>query len=179
MTTAIQGPFAAGEKTEKFTTCFARPARYRFTKSWTNSDGEQEQLVWRNASEFQIHWNTRPDLKPAQSLEAAIAHGHPQAEIIAAMLMADVHQLPSLDTVGHTLAGEEASDGHACWKIESLTTKQQPATFWIDKQSFLLRQFKIMRKSGPVMDERTITWQPEVNVDISNSALQLDPPTPE
>ena len=177
MTSAIQGPLAAGEKTEKFTTVFARPARYRFTKSWVKDEEEQEQLVWRNGPEFQIRWNTRPNLKPAQSLEMALGLAHPQSEITAAMLMADVRHSLALDTVGHKLAGDEAIDGHSCWLIESLTTKQQPAKFWIEKQSFLLRQFKHSRKAGAVMDERTITWQPEVNVDIPDSALQLDPPT--
>ncbi len=177
MTSAIQGPLAAGEKIEKFTTFFARTARYRFTKSWMNDDGEQEQLVWRDGPEFQIRWNTRPAMKPAQSLERAIGFGQPQSEIIAAMLMPDVQHSLALDTVGHKLAGDEDIDGHACWLIESLTTKQQPAKFWIDKHSFLLRQFKHSRKTGAIMDEKTITWQPQANVDIPDSALQLDPPT--
>jgi hypothetical protein len=177
MTSAIQGPLAAGVKTEKFTTVFARPERYRFTKSWIKDEEEQEQLVWRNGPEFQIRWNTRPNLKPAESPEMAIGLGHPQSEITANMLMVDVKHSLALDSVGHKLAEDEAIDGHACWLIEARTTKQQPAKFWIDKKSFLLRQFKHSRKAGVVMDERTITWQPEVNVDIPDSALQLDPPT--
>ena len=47
MTAAIQGPSQGGEKTEKFTAFFARPDRYRFTKSWVNDENEEEQLVWR------------------------------------------------------------------------------------------------------------------------------------
>jgi hypothetical protein len=176
MVSAIQGPLASGEKTENSTTVFARPARYRFTKTWSNDDGDQEQLIWRNDAEFQIHWNTRPNLKPAQSLDEAFGLGHPQAELIASMLMSDVHHSPALDTVGHVLAGEETLDGHACWLIKALTTKQQSAQFWIDKQSFLLRQFKFKRQAGAISEERVLTWQPEVNVDIPNSALQLDPP---
>jgi hypothetical protein len=177
MTSAIPGRPAAGQSIEEFTTVFARPARYRFTKSWHRYDKDEKQLVWRNGPEFQIRWNTRPDLKPAQSLEDAIGLGHPQSEITAAMLMADVKHSLAGDTVGHKLAGDEVIDGHACWVIEALTTKQQPAKFWIDKQSFLLRQFRHSRKAGVVMDERTITWKPEINVDIPDSALELNPPT--
>ena len=177
MTSILQGPLASGEKTEKFTTLFMRPARFRFTKSWLGEGEEQEQLVWRNGSEFQIRWNTRPQMKAA-SLDDAIGHGRPQSYIIAALLMADVEQHSMMhDTVGHTLAGEEPIDEHPCWHIEAHDTKQQPARLWIDQQSLLLRQFRHSRKSGAVSDERTITWQPEVNVDIPDSALQLDPPS--
>jgi outer membrane lipoprotein-sorting protein len=176
MKSAIRAPVAGNEKTENFTTCFKRPDRYRFTKSWMLDGKEEEQVIWRSGAEFQIRWNTRPNLKPADSLETAIGLGHPQSEITAAMLMADVKHSLAGDTVGHKLAGDDAIDGRACWQIDALTTKQQPAKFWIDKQSFLLRQFRHSRKAGEVLDERTITWQPEINVEIPDSALQLDPP---
>jgi len=168
------------ETTERFTTAFSRPDRFRFTKSWTNDDGEREEIVWRNGPEFQYFWNGRPEMKPGESWDQVAQHGQPEGDIIAGLLMTGVKDSWLLNSVGHKLEGTEPIDGHECWRIEAMILNKHPGSFWVDQETYLLRQVQHRRNySGSATDETTITWQPEFDVDIPESELGLPAPREE
>jgi hypothetical protein len=97
------------------------------------------------------------------------------------------------DVESAEIAGEDEIDGHACWRVAA-RREGRPETFWIDKQSRLLRRHhertyfdptveRVLLPKGAALSlvskfttETTTFYSPRADVEIPNSVFAITPP---
>ena len=62
-----------------------------------------------------------------------------------------------------------------CFRIQRQSVGS-PMTIWVDKNTFLSRRIDTKRKFDDFRTERTTTYQPVINGEISDKMLKFDPP---
>ena len=62
-----------------------------------------------------------------------------------------------------------------CFRVEG-TYSASPTTLWIDKKSFLLRRIDSKRKFDDFSTQETTTYEPVIDDEIPEKALEFDPP---
>jgi outer membrane lipoprotein-sorting protein len=159
-----------------FATLFERPSRFRFEYS-RSSPRADRYVIWRTApGEAQSWWTIRRDA-PNQSLNMAIATA-------TGVSAASSHNIPRLlmpdevngfsfaldNWVDVTSAEEESVNGRLCYKLSGHypASPTMPVTLWVDKETFLVR--KVFSNSA------TVTYSPQLNVEIDQSTFQFERP---
>jgi outer membrane lipoprotein-sorting protein len=156
-----------------FATLFERPSRFRFEYSRSGPRADRY-VIWRTApGEAQSWWTIRRDA-PNQSLNMAIATA-------TGVSAASSHHIPRLlmpdevsgfsfaldNWVDVASAEEEPVNGRVCYKLSGHypASPTMPVTLWVDKETFLVR--KVFSNSA------TVTYSPELNVEIEQSTFQF------
>lgn len=165
-----------------FSTAFIRPDRFRF-EYYENKGGligKCRYIVWRDDKEVKTKWDIRPGIKKPESLGMALAGAtgvsSGSAHTIPALLMADEVCGRRLTDMTDARRIEDDKLGKVdCFRIRAKYAKR-PMTVWIDKKSFLIRRIDGRNEFDDFRTEDTTTYDPVINAEITDQALEFEPP---
>jgi len=181
-----------------FSTAFVRVQRFRFEYNKTQSGGRATEIVMGLMSmavrdrmivcldETGIHswWGlsgtieTHPNLMMALGKATGVSGG--TAQTVPALLMPFLVAMGAniVTTAENLTRIEDAEqDGAKCFRIQSKVDYREPETYWIDRQSFLLRRIDGTMKVQDFSTVDTTIYQPEINVEITPEQLAFNPPS--
>ena len=162
-----------------FTTAFVRPDRFRFEYK----DKGRRYIVWCKGNDVQTWWDVTPGIKKPESLGLALAGAtgvsSSSAHTVPALLIPDEVGGRRLTDITEAKRIEDANlDKVDCFRIQGQFVGS-PMTIWVDKNTFLVRRIDSQKKFDDFRTERTTTYEPVINGEISDKMLEFDPPTPD
>ena len=174
---------ASGNQTveKPFNTSFVRPDRFRFEYHKKTSVGQKERyIVWRKGKEVQTWWDIKPGVQKEESLDLAIAgatgvSGGSAHTIPALLLPHEVSGRPLTDLTESKRIDDGNLEKVGCFRIQA-NYADVPETLWIDKRSFLVRRIDAQEKFANFRTEETTTYEPVVDGEIPDKALEFNPP---
>jgi len=163
-----------------FKTAFVRPDRFRFEYTEERGGRDQRYIVWRKGKDVQTWWDGKPGVEKASSLELALAgaagvSGGSAHTIPALLLPKDVSGRRLTDLTEAKRAEDAKIDKVDCLRIEG-KFGDAPMTLWIDKKKFLVRRIDSKKKFDNFSTEETTTYDPVIDDEIPDKALEFDPP---
>ena len=167
-----------------FTTAFVRPDRFRFEyREIKRANREYRYIVYCNGKDIQTYWDVHRGIRKPESLSMALAGptgvSGGSAHTIPVMLLPDevsrrrLTDIPELKRIDDVIF-----DKVDCFRIQGQSVGS-PMTIWVDKNTFLLRRIDAKRKFDDFRTERTTTYEPVINGEISDKMLEFDPPRPD
>jgi hypothetical protein len=170
-----------------FSTAFVRPEtfRYEFRNMSGPATERSRYLIWRNGDDVKSWWSAQPGVRADQPFELALAaatgvSGGSSARI-AALLLPDLQwgrRLRLLDDV--RLSGRAEREGASCYVLQATGPDGRPVEFWVDAQTFLLRQLREQREfDGFRTETTTIYHAPSANGPVDPKKLIFDPGVPQ
>lgn len=180
---------------QPFRTAFVRPGRLRFEFTDRGLGERSSRLVvWVSDGDVLTWWDPKPGVRQAASLQEALG--------AAAGLSGGVSDrvpgllLPREVGAGSRLVSPERLDdaqdqGVLCFRIKGksretpysvtmgaqvLTIRDEAVTLWIERATFLLRKVEEARTYDTYRSTRTVTYTPEINVEIPPAELTFTPP---
>jgi outer membrane lipoprotein-sorting protein len=167
-----------------FTTAFARPDRFRFDcreRNTSSGNKESRYIVWGKGREAQLWKDSPPGAKKMDSLSTALAQtsgaSGGSANTIPALLLPDRvggFRLTNLSDLKRI--DDAACNGSICFRLLGRFSAESSMTIWIDNRTFLLRRIDSMRKSAQFTREQTTAFEPVLDGQISDQALELNAP---
>jgi len=161
-----------------FTTSFLRPDRFRFE---IKDQDENRLLISASAENVRTWWDIEPGIQEPESLELAFAQalgftggnvGH-----IPALLMPDKLEVwSSLHIVDPKLREDDVLGDVECFRLE-FNFSNEKTILWIDKHTYLVRRIEHVLKSDGIYAEWTTTYNPTIDVEITDKMLEFDPPS--
>lgn len=169
--------------TKPFTTAFVRSDRFRFEYKEKRGEGENEEnryIVWRKGKEVQTWWDVKPGVEKPESLRLALAGATGvsggSANTVPALLLPNEVGGGLLTALPEAKRVEDAKlDKVNCFRIEG-KWGDSPMTLWIDQKTFLVRRIDTKRKFDEFSTEDTTTYDPIIDEEIPDKALEFDPP---
>jgi outer membrane lipoprotein-sorting protein len=168
-----------------FTTAFIRPDRFRYEfkgKMTRPVSGEYKSrdihyIVWRKGKEtYRFFGIRKPGVEKSESLAMAVAGATGisggLATMTVDMLLPDEFQGSTRITDFKEVTRlEDAKVGEIdCFCIQGKMVDRS-TTVWIDKQNFLIR-----RMDWNEVIKNTTIWEPTINEEIADEALEFNPP---
>jgi outer membrane lipoprotein-sorting protein len=179
-TVFIQG---AGNRTveKPFTTAFVRPDRFRFEYQETQGGQARRYIVWRKGTEAQTWWDIKPGVEKARSLDLALGGATGvsggSAHTAPALLLPNEVSGWRLTKLRDPKRIEDARlDKADCFRIQGRDFGDSPTTVWIDKKTFLVRRIDSQKKFDKFRAEETTTYDPVVNEEVPDRALEFNLP---
>ena len=179
---------------QPFTTAFVRPGRFRFEYS-SNEGGEKPyryiicsqpkespswwDWIWSNTNDVNTWWDVQPGIKTSKSLGFALGgatgvSGGSAPTTAALLLPGEVWgSLTSLQDL--RLPAERKLGGVECFRVEGSYGKL-PTTFWIDKETYLLRRREQLMTLTDFSVEQTTTYQGVIDQPVAAELLAFNPP---
>jgi len=162
-----------------FTTAFVRPDRFRFEYEYK----ERRYILWRKGNDVQTWWDVTPGIKKPASLRLALAAAtgvsSSSAKTVPALLIPDEVGGGRLTGITEAQRIEDAKlDKVECFRIQGQYAGS-PMTIWVEKETFLVRRIDSQKKFDDFRTERTTTYEPVINGEISDKMLEFDPPRPD
>jgi outer membrane lipoprotein-sorting protein len=182
---------ASGDRTveKPFKTAFIRPDRFRFEYRENNwGDREDIYIVWRQGKSVKTWWDIKPGVKKEKSLSYALAGptgvSSGSAHTIPALLMPDEIGGSRLNELEDPKRIEDGKFDHVdCFRIEAsyeVNAKGIKADtseiLWIDRSTFLVRRIDEKTKFDTFRLERTTTYDPVLDGEITDQMLEFNPP---
>lgn len=170
--------------TEKpFKTAFVRPERFRFKYTEELLGRKDRYIVWRDGKEVQTWWDIRPGVEKKASLGLALAGATgvsgSSAHTVPALLMPKEVGGRRLTDITEAKRIEDAKlDEAECFRVEGKLVNS-PMTIWIDKKTFLVRRIDSTSKFDDFSTETTTTYDPIIDEEVPDEALEFDPPKEE
>jgi outer membrane lipoprotein-sorting protein len=173
---------ATGNRTveKPFKTAFVRPDRFRFEYTEKQGGRENRYIVWRKGKDVQTWWDVKPGVEKPGSLGLALAgatgvSGAAAHTVPALLLPKEVGGRRLTDLTEVKRAEDAKLDKIDCFRIEGKFA-DSPTTLWIDKKKFLVRRIDSKKKFDKFSTEETTTYDPVINDEIPDKALEFDPP---
>jgi hypothetical protein len=195
------------ETDKPFRTAFVRPDRFRFEFSDPGGTEPYRYIVHAAGDVFQTWWDVRPGVERKSSLGLAVAGAagvsDGAAHTVPALLMPEpvgglrltglleLARLDDGDLTGAECyrlrgrppgpAGAQAAASQQLFR--EMTGIDPPAEFepmvlWIDQRTLLLRRVEGRHRLPFGESVQVTTYEPEVDVRISDEELSFDPPGP-
>jgi outer membrane lipoprotein-sorting protein len=173
---------ATGNRTveKPFKTAFVRPDRFRFEYTAKQGGREDRYIVWRKGKEVQTWWDITPGVEKPESLDLALAGATGvsggSARTVPTLLLPKEVRGGRLTDLTEAKRADDAKIGKVdCLRIEG-KYGGHPMTLWIDKKTFLVRRIDSKKKFDDFSTEQTTTYDPVIDGEIPDKALQFDPP---
>jgi len=174
-----------GNRTDEkpFTTAFVRPDRFRFEYKEPQAKGRQQMrfIIWSNGKEVETWWDVKPGIDKPESLALALGgaagvSGNSSLNI-PQLLLPDKMGWRRLALTNPKRAKDDKLDKAECFRVEGKYVGN-PITLWIDKKSYLVRRIDEQAKFDNFRTERTTTYDPIIDKEITEKMLEFDPPVP-
>jgi outer membrane lipoprotein-sorting protein len=172
---------ATGNRTveKPFKTAFVRPDRFRFEYTEKRGGREDRYIVWRKGKDVQTWWDVKPGVEKPESLELALAgatgvSGSSAHTVPALLLPKEVGGRRLTDLTEAKRAEDARIDKVDCFRIEG-KFGDAPLTLWIDNKTFLVRRIESEKKFDNFSTEETTTYDPVIDDEIPDKALEFDP----
>jgi hypothetical protein len=175
-----------------FTTAFVRPEQFRYEFKQGTSGKGRRYIVWSNGKDVRTWWDLGRKLGKPESLALAVAGAtgvsDASAITIPTLLMPDLVFGRRLTDSTEAQRVENAKlDKVECFRIEatedvnsSIDDKEVHARIsrrlWIDTMSYLVRQIDENKTFDDFRTERTTTYDPSIDGEITDKMLAFDPP---
>jgi outer membrane lipoprotein-sorting protein len=173
---------ANGNRTveKPFKTAFVRPDRFRFEYTEKRGGRVERYIVWRKGQQVQTWWDVKPGVEKPMSLDLALAGA-------TGVSSSSAHRIPAL-LLPKEVSGKRLTDMTGAKRIEAPKLEKadcfrvegkfadNPMTLWIDKKTFLVRRIDSKVKFDTFSTEETTTYDPVIDVEIPDKALEFDPP---
>lgn len=172
---------ATGNRTTErpFRTAFVRPDRFRFEFTDEQSGPESRYIVWQDGKRVETWSYLKPGVEQSESLRLPLAgaagiSGRSSLTVPALLFPEGVFGSRPTDlTEAHRI--EDGNLGVTrCFRIEG--KYGSPQTLWIDKETFLLRRIDSPMTLPNFRIEDTTTYEPVINEEVSDTALEFDHP---
>jgi hypothetical protein len=173
-----------------FRTAFVRPGSFRFEFSVEALDiqlkpSTYRYIVWADGSEVRTWWDMKPGVHRHDMVGSALfetgAWSHDSALTIPPMLMPSQVRCPRLSQELADLERlrDATLDNVPCFVVNG-KVKLPGITFdvttSIDQSTFLVRQIHKVTDLGGTHIDYTITYQPEIDVEIAKTELAFETP---
>jgi outer membrane lipoprotein-sorting protein len=164
-----------------FNTVFVRPNNLRFElRTYFRKRETTHSVFWRKGDEFLYSGPMVPGVDKPNSLDmvmhqvAGISSTTSQT-VLGLVLPKEIEAgaLKEIITDAKRLDDAKA-DKIECFRITGTFVKQ-PRTIWIDKKTFLIRRIDTTWKRKKVSQEHTTSYDPEIDVKISEEMLKFEP----
>jgi outer membrane lipoprotein-sorting protein len=173
---------ATGNRTveKPFKTAFVRPDRFRFEYTEKRGGREDRYIVWRKGKEVQTWWDVKPGVEKPESLDLALAGA-------TGVSSSSAHTIPALlhpkevsgrrltEVTGAKRIEDAKLDKADCFRVEGKFA-DSPMTLWIDKKMFLVRRIDSQQRFDNFSTEETTAYDPVIDDEIPDKALEFDPP---
>lgn len=174
---------ATGNRTTMkfFQTAFVRPGRFRFEYVEQQNGRGDQYIVWRDGKRVETWWDVKPGVEKSESLRMALAgatgvSGRSAQTVPNLLLPTEVWGGRFTDTLADAKRVENADLGLTeCFRVEG-KLGDLPQTYWIDKETFLVRRIDSSMKFPNFRTEDTTTYDPIVNEEVPDKALEFNPP---
>lgn len=182
VTTLYRGKEQRLRDTAEFRTAFVRPDSIRFEFRDHPARGPSSRhIVWTDGESVRTRWDhegKRGEPREERSLSAAIAGATGisggTAHNIPRLLLPDVVSGRSpLDLSDLQVMEDESVERVPCFRIRG-TWRGDPVTLWIDKKRMLIRKIVERARFPDFEAMTTITYYPEIDIQIPPSELKLD-----
>ena len=162
-----------------FDTAFVRPDRFRFE---IKDEDDERSLIFVNGQDLRAWWDVEPGIQEPESLEIAMSQaiGFTGGDVgrIPGMLMPQrLGGWVDLDLIDPQRIEDGELHNIECFRLE-YSFRDEQVTLWIDKQSYLVRRIDERIKDDDVRIERTTTYDPTIDGEITDRMLDFDPPAP-
>lgn len=173
---------ATGNRTieKPFRTAFVRPDRFRFESTDDQSGQVNRYIVWREGKRIETWWDVKPGVEKWESmglpLSGAAGAAGLSAQTVPALLFPEGgfnSRLTGITDAKRVEDGDLGATG--CFRIEG-QYGGSPLTLWIDKGTFLLRRIDSPMTLPNFRIEDTTTYEPIINEEVPEKALQFDHP---
>jgi hypothetical protein len=170
-----------------FRTAFVRNDRLRFEYVEKKDGRDSRYIIWTNGKEVLRWWDVKPKIENDRPLKVALFGANGVSEgssyTIPSLLVSDLFGNRSLDsrlveiTEAKRMPNEKVDDAD-CFRIEG-KLRDATMTVWIDVKSFLVRLIIITNNDflGAKVETRT-SYNPMVDAEVPDKALEFDPPKP-
>ncbi|HEX2223936.1 MAG TPA: hypothetical protein VHN15_07000 [Thermoanaerobaculia bacterium] len=165
-----------------FTTAFVRPDRFRFEyQEVKKADLPKERyIVWRDGdvvrswSDFERGVRKQPSL--GMAVAGATGVSGASAHTVSTLILPEEIGGRRLTDITEARRIEDAREGSTdCFRIQGRYA-DSPVTVWVDKQTFLVRRIDLSRADKDLRTERTTTYEPVINGEVTQEMLAFDPP---
>lgn len=165
-----------------FSTAYLRPAKFRF--EYKERRGEEEwnrYIIWEGDEAIKTWWSIKPGIENHKTLGYALggASGVSGAAstTIPGLLMPEMimgNQVRGLKRP--ELVGEESLNDRNVYKIKGTDYQGNIVTIWIDSEKLLILKIQGSKKFEKFETETTMTFKPQLNIEIAPEKLAFDPP---
>ncbi len=174
-----------GERTTEkpFSTRFVRPDRFRFefrsrhheTSPWSRY------IVHADTSGVQTWWDIRPGVQTARDLSMALAgamgvSGGSSKRVPSLLLPGAIGGSPFDGFRGLRRIPDAELNGRLHARLRGLARGDMPVVIWIDEPTATIRRIDTEAKLPDFRTETTTTYEPAMNVELSEEDLAFDPP---
>jgi peroxiredoxin len=192
VTTVFSGASSHAQKLS-FETAFVRHQRFRFEYR-SNREfrgralGSERMVIWSDFAHTYTEWTTVPGIDDdgpnlGFALGAAAGVSSGSSMTIATLLLHYGARSRRLQLRAPAVDGDEAIDGHACWRVKGANRRGDPMTVWIDRATHLIRKIETSHHFATFDTNTTTVFQPEIDRPVVEAHLQppdvtANPPHP-
>ena len=163
-----------------FTTAFIRPDRFRYEFTEKTADGrEQRFIIHLEGDHVQTYWDVQKDLKH-ESLDQAVASAagvsNGSAISVPGMLLPnEITWRRGIRFNQPKRIDDGVFENTDCFRLQDLIFNS-PTTFWIDKETFLLRKIYHEQEFKDFRTQETTIYKPNLNGSVTNHSLEFNSP---
>jgi len=174
---------SGGKRTveKPFNTAFVRPNRFRFEYYDKETGGPKNRyIIAQNDNKIQSWWEIKRVVEQPESLGSALAGATGvsggSAHTIPALLLPKEINGSRLTELADAKRIEDGELGTVqCFRIQSKEINAL-MTLWIDKKSYLVHRIDERKNFDDFTTEETTTYDPAIDGEIPEKALDFDPP---
>lgn len=174
-------PDSRETKVLSFTTAFIRPDRFRFEYNERKPNATYyRHVIFQNDNEIQTHLDMYGEVRKPESLNFAIAESagisFGSAQTVPAMLLpGEITWRRAIRYNEPVRIEDDKFDDADCFRIQDIIIGN-PTTFWIDKQTYMIRKIYLEQNFEDFRTEVTTTYKPVMNGEVMDQMLEFNPP---
>ena len=160
-----------------FTTAFVRPDRFRYEfREAPPGQSERRFIIQQNGSRLRVHWDLKHDMQlPTldRAIAAATGVSSESAITVPGMLLPKEITWRRAIRFNEPMRMQDEKLGDSdCFRIRDRFGRSI-VTYWIDKESFLLRKMFKETAFDDFLVKSTTTYAPELNGDVDPKLLEF------